>query len=207
LQIEKDERLSFLLIRLLKGTINSNEKQWQDLLLYRNSVTNYFSFIGLKLEFFEEDGFAFLSQIDEDESEIIYPKLVRRMPLSFEISLLLVILREELDRFDSSPTTEYSLFLNRAEIRSLIELYFEDKSDAVKLISELDRYMNQTVKLGFLKEVKNSSNDENFSIEPSLSETSSPNSVFEVLRIIRARITPEFLTGFKEKLEAEFGSV
>ncbi|OQY36074.1 MAG: hypothetical protein B6229_10780, partial [Spirochaetaceae bacterium 4572_7] len=175
------ERLnSNLLVKLLTGVIYYDEPLWQELINNKSLIMEYFSPLGLELSLHESDGFAYLSQISGDYVEESINRLVKRHPLSFEVSLLLIILREELEAFDSRGTDETELYLTNIEIKELIEVYFKDKSDEVRLLRELDRYINAVVKLGFLKQINNGR-----------------EIVYKVMTILKAKINPDFLEEFK----------
>lgn len=185
MQIETDKLNSNLLVKLLTGVVYYGDPLWKDLVNTRSFIQDYFKPLGLDLNIHESDGYGFLSQIYDDESDSGILRIVKRHPLSFEVSLLLVILREELERFETKATDQGTLFLEKYKIKELIELYFRTKKDEIKLIKEIDRYIVSVVKLGFLKEI-----------------TTTETVVYKVMPIIKARINPDFLMEFKRKLDA-----
>ncbi|NJN77043.1 MAG: DUF4194 domain-containing protein [Saprospiraceae bacterium] len=130
-----------------------------------------------------------MSQPDEYEGEKV-PRLVRRMPLSYEITLLLVILREALEEFDVQNTDNRKLFVTNEDLKDRIELFFEDKADKVKLLSRFDTYINSVENLGFIKQVDVRSFDENVK-------------TYEVKRIIKAKINNEKLEEIKAKMSGK----
>lgn len=144
----------------------------------------------------QNDGYAFLKQIDDDETETSSEtiRLIRRYPLSFELSLLCVLLREELEKFDSSQHDSAILVLSESEIRSMLSVYFKEKADQTKLYRELTKYLNQAAELSFLKELKENSGSTDIPIDRK----------FEVRRILRAVIDIDFLSEFKKRLDHEW---
>ncbi|HTP58368.1 MAG TPA: DUF4194 domain-containing protein, partial [Spirochaetia bacterium] len=102
-----------------------------------------------------------------------------------------VILREELDRFDSSNADARRLYLSAPEIRDGISLYFRERTDETRLSRELDRYLRQVVDLGFLREV--------------IPEGTRPGQEvrYEVRRILKAKVNNDFLELFKKAMENE----
>src|SRR5438094_4851397 len=130
---EQNAAFSSVLIKLLQGFIVSDEKKyWEPLLTYQEAVREYFGTLGLKLHLSTDDGYAFLKQgrleqqeengsmedgeavegeegTLEEESGSQLPTLVRRIPLSFEVSLLCVLLREALEQFDSRVSDDHRL--------------------------------------------------------------------------------------------------
>ena len=100
-------------ILLLKGPVyeNDDRKTWAILLRCRENINNYFRVIGLHVLIEEEDGYAYLEQIkdsvekgmeSEEEVNDTLPHLIRKVPFSYKMSMLLVLLRQEMDKFTSS---------------------------------------------------------------------------------------------------------
>jgi hypothetical protein len=99
-----------VILKLLRGVVYVDDKEWDTLLSYEKAVRLHMASIGLRLHVDEADGYAYLSQPDDDEiasdnghapavaREL--PRLVRRMPLNFEATLLCVVLRDELLKFE-----------------------------------------------------------------------------------------------------------
>ena len=179
-----------ILVKLLTGAIYYEDPLWQELINSKSKITEYFTPLGLALSLHETDGFAFLQQKEIQDGENHIPRLVKRHPLSFEVSLLLIIIREELESFDSKGTDEGDLYLTSSDIKELIEVYFKEKKDEVRLIRELEKYINAVVKLGFLKQLNNES-----------------GLVYKVMGIIRAKINPQFLEEFKRRINEYTASI
>ncbi|MDM8523816.1 DUF4194 domain-containing protein [Desulfococcaceae bacterium HSG8] len=178
-----------VIIKLLQGTLfDEDAKMWNDLLIYHKQVRDYFSQIGIDLYMDERDGFAFLTQRDTGEDAFRIPRLVRRMPLSYDVTLFLVILRESLEEFDVRTTDSSRCFITRQQIMEKIELLFKERSDTVKLLSRFDAYVNQVINMGFLKPVEEAGEPEN------------ENRYYEIRRVIKAKINNEKLEEIREKL-------
>jgi hypothetical protein len=208
-KIKKQEQnmdFSSVLIKLLQGYIVSDEKKyWEPLLTYQEAVREYFSPLGLQLHLSIDDGYAFLKQgiqkgktedeeamegeegAEEEDEASQMPTLVRRIPLSFEVSLLCVLLREALEQFDSKVNDNHRLILHRMDIYDLLKLFYEDKTDETKQAKRFDALINRVVELGFLKELKGNQNS------------------FEVRRIIKAQFDAEKLNEIKTRMMAEIG--
>ena len=182
-------------IKLLQGIVYDDDPCWNTLSNNIREITDFFETIGVQVFIDQNDGYAFLKQIDNDEtdagSETI--RLIRRHPLSFELSLLCVLLREELEKFDSSQHDSAILVLSESEIRSMLSVYFKEKADQTKLYRELTKYLNQAAELSFLKELKENSGSTDIPIDRK----------FEVRRILRAVIDIDFLSEFKKRLDHE----
>lgn len=181
-----------VLVHLFRGVVYEEDKKiWNDLVAFQHQVRKYFGTIGIELHLNEQEGFAYLSQPDEIEGEKTkVPRIVRRMPLSYELTILLVILREALEEFDSQNTDSRKLFITNNEVKDRIEVFFEQKADKVRLLERFDAYINNIVDLGFLKEIQVRGFDEK-------------EKTYEVRRILKAKINSEKLEEIKEKLSGK----
>jgi hypothetical protein len=185
------EKYAPLLIKLLQSIVYDDDKVvWNDLLAFQHQVRTYFATMGIELVLSEQEGFAYLSQPDHIEGETSQvPRLVRRMPLSYEVTLLCVVLREALEEFDVKNTDARRLFLTSKDIKDRIELFFGDRSDKVKLLERLDSYINTAVSLGFLKEIEVRSHD-------------AQNKTYEVRRVIKSKMSLDKLEEIRAKMMA-----
>ncbi len=177
-----------IIIKLLQGFLfDEDRKNWQTLISFQHQVRQYFAAIGVELHLNQQEGFAFLSQPDDFEGEVSpAPRLVRRIPLSYEQTLLLVVLREALEEFDRQNTDVSKLFITNRELKDRIEVFFEEKHDQVRLLEKLDQYINSAVNLGFLREIEVRRHDDQVQ-------------TYEVRRIIKAKINNEKLEEIKAK--------
>lgn len=217
LKIKKQEQnadFSVVLIKLLQGFITADEKKyWEPLLIYQDAVREYFAALGLSLHLSMDDGYAFLKQgvLKQDDANVQdqqqegealegeneteeststqMPSLVRRMPLSFDVSLLCVLLREALEQFDSKVSDDHRLVLHRFDIYDLLKLFYEEKTDEIKQFKKFDALINRVTELGFLKELTGNQNS------------------FEVRRIIKAQFDAEKLSEIKAQMMLEIGAV
>lgn len=186
-------------IRLLQGPLYETDGQaWKDLLVWQSRVSEYFAAIGLTLFVDTAEGYAFLTQDEDENGETVggLPRLIRKIPLTFEMSLLCVILREAIEQFDSSQNESRLLVMRATEIKELVSVYLKEKSDQTRLYRDLDRYLNQAVELTFLRELKND--------RPTAAARNGADSSdreFEVRRILRAKIDTQFLEDFKRQME------
>lgn len=179
-----------LLIRLLQSIVYDDDKAvWNDVVAFQQQIRNYFAIMGIELILNEQEGFAYLSQPDNIEGEAVQvPRLVRRMPISYEVTLLCVVLREALEEFDIKNTDSRKLFLTNKDIKDRIELFFGDRTDRVKLLERLENYINTTVSLGFLREVEVRSHDQQ-------------TKTYEVRRVLKSKINNEKLEEIRAKMQ------
>ena len=89
-------------VKLLKGVVEKNDIVWSDILTYQTEIQNYISIIGLELILKKDEGFAFIKQTTIEDTKTI--NLVSRRQYGFELSVMLVVLRQMLEDFDSNPT-------------------------------------------------------------------------------------------------------
>ena len=182
---------SAVLIKLLQGFLLQEDKQaWETLQMHQTAVRAFFTTLGLHLHLDEQDGYAFLRTTPMDESDDgtltnAQKKLtlMRKVPLSFEVSLLCVLLREALDQFDATVHDDHRLIMTKSDIYELLKLYFPNTHDETKLIRRLDSIINKVIDLGFIRELK------------------SDTSRIEVLRIIKAIIDAERVSEMKHNMQ------
>jgi hypothetical protein len=172
-------------VRLLKGTVERNSNVWNDIIAYQTEIQDYISVIGLELIVKKDEGFAFVKQIELDEGNTL--NLVSRRQIGFEVSIVLVVLRQILEEFDSNPTETQSFdkYITNTEIKDEVELFLPGKFNRVKFLKELDNYVKKVVDYGFLIETKRSENEVRYKIH----------------RIIKEKITLDDLQEFKNKLQ------
>lgn len=182
------ESFAPLVLKLLKGPLYYDDPSWTDLLIEQRQTAAYLTRIGLELVLSESEGYAFLSQPEEIEGEESpLPRLIPRRGLSFEVSLLSILLREELERFDPEKSESTKAFITLAQMRDKIRVYFPEASDEIRLIRELDKHINTLERLRYIRGVNKDKTNEEFR--------------YEIMPILKARVTPEFVREFKEKLE------
>jgi hypothetical protein len=182
-----------VMIKLLQDVLYDEDRSaWSDLLTYQIPVRDYFAKIGVELHLDEREGFAFLKQPEDEESKL--PRLVRRIPLSYEVTLLCVLLREILEEFDVKDIESRKCFVTGQELQEKIEIFFKDAANKVRLLDRFDKTIQAAVRLGFLKETEQE-NDTSEEVR------------YEVRRIIKAKITNEKLEDIKQKLAAHAGNI
>ena len=178
------------IVRLLKSTVERNSNVWDDVINYQNEIQDYIIKIGLELIVKKDEGFAFIKQLEDSEGNTL--GLVQRRQIGFETSIVLVVLRQSLEEFDSNPTQlATEKFITSTEIKDELELFLPEKYDRVRFIKELDRYINSAVELGYLKEISKKDNETKYQIH----------------RIIKEKITLDVLRDFKNKLNDYVESV
>jgi len=178
------------IIKLLKGVVERNSNVWEDVILYQNEIQQYIIQIGLELIVKKDDGFAFVKQFEDSEGKTL--GLVTRRQVGFETSIILVVLRQSLEEFDSNPTQlATEKFITDTEIKDELELFLQEGYNKLKFQKGLDNYIKSVVELGYLKEISKKDNETKYRIH----------------RIIKEKITLDILQDFKTKLQEYVESV
>ena len=197
--------LTSLVVPLLKGVLYRDDDtlQWSALLQLQMRVRDYVAVLGLTLVLDEAEGYAFLRSKgrddgqDEDDDAPKLPRLVRRQPLSFQVSLLLALLRKKLAEFDANGG-DTRLILSRDAIVDLVRVFLPLGSNESRLIDQVDMQLNKVIELGFVRRLK--SDNTNASRKGS-------EAMFEVRRILKAFVDAQWLAAFDERLAAYQGQL
>jgi len=142
------------IIKLLKSSpVEKDSPIWDAVKTYQGEIQDYLSQIGLELIVKKDEGFAYVTQFEDSEGNT--QGLVTRRQIGFETSVVLVVLRQSLEEFDSSPTSYQAQekFITDTEIREELELFLQEGYNRLKFRKELDKYIKNAVDLGYLKEV------------------------------------------------------
>lgn len=171
-------------IKLLKGVVDNNDTVWGDILTYQADIQNYISVMGLELIVKKDDGFAFIRQLMLDDTKTI--NLVSRRQYGFDVSVMLVVLRQMLEDFDSNPTESQAAdkYVTSLDIKEETEMFLPASYNKVKFEKELDNNIERIVGFGFLVPPKNNEGEKRYKIH----------------RIIKEKITIDDLFDFKKQL-------
>jgi hypothetical protein len=182
-----------VLVRLLKGPLYADSgNAWDLLFRYRAQVEEWFAQVSLELVVAEADGLAFVRrrrdrEEGDDPAEADArgaPELVPRRQLPYRLSLLCVLLLEELYRFDAVSSGESRLVLGRARIRDLLSPYLPKSSNEAKQQDEMDRQIAKLEEYGFLRRLGAASEE------------------YEVTRLLKHKIDAKLLAESLERLKA-----
>lgn len=157
----KDRIMSFdikktkVLVQLLKGPIyrDSMPVLWQDFLIYKEQVHDYFQHIGLNVFVHDDFGFAFLRQpiasesVDDDK---VVPRLIQQRELSFELSVLLILLRKRLAEHDNS-SSEARVVLDERDIIQMMKVFLPETNNEIKQKKDVDSLIEKAVDMGVLR--------------------------------------------------------
>jgi len=183
--VTRDNRLSLLLIALMKGVLYQEQdpRLWQHLLDLQAGVRDYVAVLGLELMLDEAEGYAWLRTRTNDDSEAELPRLVSRRQLSFPVSLLIALLRRKLAEFDARGG-DTRLILSRDEIVELMRTFLPPGSTDARLVDQIDAHINKVIELGFVRRLRGE------------------EQMIEVRRILKAFVDAQWLGEFDARLQA-----
>ena len=177
---------SFAAIRLLQGVIySSDDKAWDQVLTYRSDLQDFFARLGLILMVNEDDGLAYLRQRSDDELDAdgdALPRLFRRTPLSCDMTLLCVILRDELRRFEDEDLDNTRCCVTLEQLMPMWKSMQPSKHDDVKSRDTLKSTMRKLEQMSIVS--KFGGEDE-----------------FEIRPILKARMPLETLAEIRDQLK------
>ena len=184
----RNPQLSAVVITLCKGMIDreAEPRLWQWLLNMQFSVSEYVEILGLELIVDEAEGYAFLRSREFDAEQDKLPRLVPRRPLSFHVSLLLALLREKMAECDASGG-EMRVILSRDEVVEMIRVFLPEGSNEVRLIDQVNSYINKIIEMGFARRLKGE------------------EKMIELHRILKSFVDAQWLAEFDTRL-AEYRS-
>ncbi|MFC9351586.1 DUF4194 domain-containing protein [Arthrobacter sp. NPDC057013] len=175
------EELPGVVTRLFKGVLyaEGDEKLWQSLLGLSSQVRDYVSVLGLDLILDESEGYAFLKSREDPDGTL--PRLIARRTLTFNVSLLLVLLRRRMLEFDIN-SSEVRLIMTEQDIVDMVSLFRPESSNEARTLDRLRADIKKVVELGFLRKLKGQAD------------------TYEVARILKAFVDAQWLEEFDTRL-------
>lgn len=181
-----------LAIRLLKGVIYEEDaRSWNELLkVHELPLRRYFAQIGLDLIVNRQEGFAYLRQAPQEETEENpLPRLMTRRSLTVDQSILCVLLREHLEDFTINDGAGREPILTLRDIREMVELFFRERNTQQRFLKDVKKTVEDVRRLGFLEELNSGDaglNDDEWR--------------YRVKRILKAFIGPDELQQLAQQI-------
>lgn len=177
------------IIQLMRGVVyrEHDETTWSALDRQAPAVRDHFAAVGVEVVVDDTEGYAYLQTRPEADGEEPLPRLVKRRALTFNVSLLLVLLRKRLVEFETSGT-EGKLVLDREQIIEMLRLFLAESTNDARVIDQADTTIRRTVELGFLRQLRGRSDQ------------------YEVRRILKAYVDAQTLADFAGKLAEYAGT-
>ena len=190
-----------VIVQLVRGPIYQQDSLlWARLLMDRGEVESHFHRMGLELVLEEEAGYAFLrnesgAEADDEgdatvtEGEAPLPRLMRRNPLSFLPTVLLLELRERLLRHDQSVDGTDHLYLEFKEIVEFMRSYCGETGNEKKVENKISAAVKRLSDLALLRQIPNR-NEVIYRVEP----------------ILRAKLPVDQIEAIRDRLKGQLGS-
>ncbi len=186
-----DERvIARAIIRLMQGVVyrESDEDTWVTLERAGAGVRDHFATIGVDVVVDDAEGYAYLRARPDVDGEEALPRLVRRRALTYNVSLLLVLLRKRLVEFETAGG-EGRLVLTTEQIVEALRMFQADSTNDARVVDQAERTIAKAAELGFLKPARAQTNH------------------WEVRRILKAYVDAQTLSDFAAKLHEYAGAV
>ena len=175
-------------VRLLQGVVYADDdKTWTLVLANLPELQEYLGRLGLLLTVDESEGFAYLRQIESDDFPDGYdrlPKLFRRTRLGYGPTLLCVLLRDALLKFDEQDVDSERCVVETDALFEQWRNFFPKEHDELKLSKDLTAALRKLEELAFVRRY-----------------AEHPES-WEVRRILKARLPAAELEDLRSQLAA-----
>ena len=175
------EELPGVVTRLFRGVVyaESDEKVWQSLIALESHARDYVAVLGLDLILDESEGYAFLRSREDPEGNL--PRLIPRRKLTFDVSLLLALLRGRMLEFDTN-SSELRLIMTEQEIMDMVAVFLPESSNQARVLDKVAGNIKKVVELGFLRKLRGQAD------------------TYEVARILKAYVDAQWLEEFDARL-------
>lgn len=181
--------LGSAIIRLMQGVVyrESDETTWLTLERSGAGVRDHFATIGVEVVVDDAEGYAYLRARPDVDGEEALPRLIRRRALTYNLSLLLVLLRKRLVEFETSGS-EGRLVLTRDQIVDMLRTFQAESSNDARIVDQSESTIKKASELGFLRPLRGQGDQ------------------WEVRRILKAYVDAQTLSDFSAKLRAYAGT-
>jgi len=177
------------IIRLMRGVVyrESDEDTWLTLERHGADVRDHFAAVGVEVVVDDPEGYAYLRSRPDTDEVAPLPRLVRRRSLTYNVSLLLVLLRKRLVEFETSGS-EGKLVLSRDQIVEMLRLFLADSTNEARVVDTAETTIKKAADLGFLRQLRGQPHQ------------------WEVRRILKAYVDAQTLSDFAGKLREYAGT-
>ncbi len=188
--MSNEHAVASAIIRLMQGVIyrEADEDTWLTLDRLGAGVRDHFAAIGIDVVVDDTEGYAYLRSRPEQDGDEALPRLVRRRALTYNVSLLLVLLRKRLVEFETAAG-EGRLVLTTDQIVELLRLFQAESTNDARVADQAETTIRKAVELGFLRQLRGQRDH------------------WEVRRILKAYVDAQTLSNFADKLQEYAASV
>lgn len=184
-----------VIVRLLNGPIYQEDLDlWGRLGAEWEKIKNHFFEMGMEVARDDSAGYAFIRQREEeateddegweDEAVAPLPRVLRRTRLTYHQTIFMVLLREELMRFEQNQEEGDHLYRSALDLREIMTPYYPELHDEKKIHRQISSLVSRFEEWGILKKVRDK--DEG---------------LYRVERIIKAKLPPEKLAEVRDQIK------
>ena len=184
-----------VIVRLLNGPIYQEDLDlWGRLGAEWDKIKNHFFEMGMEVARDDSAGYAFIRQREEEDDEgedgweddaaAPLPRVLRRTRLSYHQTIFMVLLREELMRFEQNQEEGDHLYRSALDLREVMTPYYPELHDEKKIHRQISSLVSKFEEWGILKKVRD--RDEG---------------LYRVERIIKAKLPPEKLSEVRDQIK------
>ena len=147
-----EHAIASAIIRLMQGVVyrESDEDTWLTLERSGAGVRDHFATIGVDVVVDDAEGYAYLRSRPEEEGEEALPRLVRRRALTYNVSLLLVLLRKRLVEFETTGG-DGRMVLTTEQIVEMLRLFQAESTNDARVVDQAEATIKKAAELGFLQ--------------------------------------------------------
>ncbi|MCL2780564.1 MAG: DUF4194 domain-containing protein [Actinomycetia bacterium] len=180
----EEQAVAAAIIHLMRGVVyrEQDESSWTTLEHRAPAVRDHFAAIGVEVVIDDTEGYAYLQTKPDADGEEPLPRLVMRRTLSYNVSLLLVLVRKRLVEFETAGGDDAKLVLSRDQIVELLRLFLAESTNEARVVDQVESTLRRAVDLGFLRPLRGRTDQ------------------WEVRRILKAYVDAQTLSDFAGKL-------
>jgi hypothetical protein len=188
--MSNEHGIASAIIRLMQGVVyrEADEDTWLTLERLGAGVRDHFVTIGVDVVVDDAEGYAYLRSQPEEDGDEVLPRLVRRRALTYNVSLLLVLLRKRLIEFETTGG-EGRLVLTTDQIVEILRLFHAESTNDARIVEQAEATIKKAAELGFLRQLRGQRDQ------------------WEVRRILKAYVDAQTLSDFAAKLREYAGAV
>ncbi|HXO51913.1 MAG TPA: DUF4194 domain-containing protein [Mycobacterium sp.] len=188
--MSNEHAVASAIIRLMQGVVyrETDEDTWLTLERLGAGVRDHFAAIGVDVVVDDAEGYAYLRSRPEEDGDEALPRLVRRRALTYNVSLLLVLLRKRLVEFETAGS-DSRLVLTTEQIVEMLRLFQAESTNDARVADQAETTIKKAAELGFLRQLRGQSGH------------------WEVRRILKAYVDAQTLSDFAAKLREYAGAV
>jgi hypothetical protein len=183
LRTPEEHAVATAIIELMRGVVYREQAEgtWTTLDRHAGLVRDHFETLGVDVVVDETEGYAYLRSQEEDTDAEPLPRLVKRRSLTYNVSLLLVLLRKRLVEFETTGS-DGKLVLSRESMVDMLRVFLADSTNEARVIDRVDTTIKQVAELGFLRQLPRQPDH------------------WEVRRILKAYVDAQTLSDYAGKL-------